>query len=393
MHFPTHSFVMSYSSPIYIVSIEGNIGSGKSTLLSNMKEAFGNQDNILFVDEPVHEWASITDENGVTILEKFYENQSKYSFPFQMMAFISRLKLLKQAVETVKTRLSNEPHFIVTERSLFTDKMVFASMLFDDGKMEHIEHQIYLKWFDEFSREFSVNKVIYVKTCPSVCHARIEKRHRDGESNIQLAYLENCDTYHEAMLNRESSHCVCADQLVLDGNRDVFEDATLWPEWHAHIAQFLKPQEVGLRDTYTLYFDGCSKGNPGLAGAGSVIYDSHNVEQTCLSIFVGNKATNNVAEYSGLVNGLQAALHLGVEHLVVKGDSELIIHQMNGVYKCKSPDMVSLHKQAKDLAHQFKTIQFVHVPRAQNTRADELANLGVRDISQSLPPFEVQKIA
>jgi deoxyadenosine/deoxycytidine kinase len=108
-----------------IVSIEGNIGSGKSTLLSNLRETLKDRNDIVFLKEPVDEWEKITDENGLTMLEKFYSNQKAYSFPFQMMAYISRLALLKEAVK------NNPSSIIITERSLFTDKMVFAKMLYD----------------------------------------------------------------------------------------------------------------------------------------------------------------------------------------------------------------------------------------------------------------------
>ena len=74
------------NSNIQIVSIEGNIGSGKSTLLANLKKHFNKNTNIIFLKEPVDEWSKITDENGTTILEKFYADQDKYSFSFQMMA-------------------------------------------------------------------------------------------------------------------------------------------------------------------------------------------------------------------------------------------------------------------------------------------------------------------
>ena len=69
---------------IQIVSIEGNIGSGKSTLLSNLKNHFNkNNNHVIFLKEPVDEWSNIKDENGITILEKFYSDQDKYSFHFK----------------------------------------------------------------------------------------------------------------------------------------------------------------------------------------------------------------------------------------------------------------------------------------------------------------------
>ena len=141
-----------------LISIEGNIGSGKSTLLSNLEEYYKNDDRIVFLKEPVDAWERIKDENGITILEKFYDNQEKYSFPFQMMAYISRLKVLRDAVRDISLKSSNQTKIIITERSLFTDKMVFAKMLYDSGKIEYINYQIYLSWFDAFSASVAIPK-------------------------------------------------------------------------------------------------------------------------------------------------------------------------------------------------------------------------------------------
>ena len=221
---------------IQIVSIEGNIGSGKSTLLSNLYTYYASITNILFLKEPVDEWAKITDENGVTILEKFYADQTTYSFPFQMMAYISRLKILRDLLKTVNP-LNNT--VIITERSLYTDKMVFAKMLYDSKKMEHINYQIYLNWFDTFSEEFPVHKVIYVKTSPEKCYTRIETRSREGESNIPLDYLIQCDSYHNNMLNTSLPECVCNEQLLLNGDNDIYENKNILDEWITEIDAFI----------------------------------------------------------------------------------------------------------------------------------------------------------
>jgi len=127
---------------------------------------------------------------------------------------------------------------------------------------------------------------------------------------------------------------------------------------------------------YCLKFDGCSKGNPGPAGAGAVLYKNDN-EIWHGSIYVGNKETNNVAEYNGLVLGLKKAYELGVTELLVMGDSELIIKQMKGEYKVKSENILEFHSKAKMLSKMFKEISFQHVYRKDNARADELANLGL----------------
>lgn len=210
-----------------IVSIEGNIGSGKSTLLSQMKEKYAGNDNIIFLDEPVNVWSTIKDKSGKTLLEKFYEDQHKYSFSFQMMAYISRLSLLKDVYKQHSNKV------IVTERSLYTDKYVFAKMLYDNGNIEDVNYEIYLKWFDTFSEEYEVNKIIYVDTTVTNCFDRISKRHRDGESNIEFDYLKQCHDYHEDYV------ILFDNKLHLDGNDDIYEQTNVMTEWLAKIDVFL----------------------------------------------------------------------------------------------------------------------------------------------------------
>jgi len=229
---------MSESSSYTFISIEGNIGSGKSTLLANLRENYKNNDNVIFLKEPVDEWAKIKDINGTTILEKFYADQEKYSFSFQMMAYVSRIKVLRDTLKE-KTKKDNNNYIIITERSLYTDKMVFAKMLYDSGKIEDVNYQIYLNWFDTFSGEFPVHKVIYVKAAPEKCYERIAKRSREGEENIPLEYLTACSLYHDNMLDKTNNTCVCNEQLILDGNIDIYENKTQVDEWIQEIEQYI----------------------------------------------------------------------------------------------------------------------------------------------------------
>jgi len=128
---------------------------------------------------------------------------------------------------------------------------------------------------------------------------------------------------------------------------------------------------------HTLYFDGCSKGNPGRAGAGAVLYDAQEAEVFAESVFVGFHATNNEAEYTGLILGLTEALKRGITtELLVRGDSQLIVRQMQGKYKVNSPKLAPLHKCATTLASKFAKIEFEHVYRDKNQRADALSNVG-----------------
>ena len=205
------------------ISIEGNIGSGKSTLLNNLKNHFKNDNRIAFIKEPVDEWSKICDSQGNTILEKFYKDQERYAFSFQMMAYISRLS-------TIKTAIYENPQatIFITERSLDTDKYVFARMLFDDLKIEDVNYQIYNKWFHEFANEYSVHKVIYVKTDPEICYERIAKRSRSGEDVIPLDYLENCDYYHDDMMSTKYKN---HQNIFIDGNTDIYKDDSVLNAW------------------------------------------------------------------------------------------------------------------------------------------------------------------
>jgi deoxyguanosine kinase len=231
---------MSESVSYTFVSIEGNIGSGKSTLLANLREYFKDNNSVIFLKEPVDEWAKIKDKNGITILEKFYIDQDKYSFSFQMMAYVSRIKVLRDTLKEKNIGQDKTNNYIIiTERSLYTDKMVFAKMLYDSGKIEDVNYQIYLNWFDTFSGEFPVHKVIYVKASPDKCYERIVKRSREGEENIPLEYLTACSLYHDNMLDKSACNCVCNEQLILDGNIDIYENKTQLDEWIQEIEEYI----------------------------------------------------------------------------------------------------------------------------------------------------------
>lgn len=219
-----------------IVSIEGNIGSGKSTLMENLKKTYKNNSQVIFLKEPVDEWENIKDSNGVTILEKFYADQEKYSFAFQMMAYVSRLNVLRDTLKTLDTT-SDKKYIIITERSLNTDRYVFAKMLFETGKMEDVFYQIYLNWFHTFSQEFPVHKIVYVKVEPSVCHRRISKRDREGEHCIPVKYLETCHKYHEDMLEINNQNI---EKMVLDGNVDIYHNTSKMEDWLQQINNFIR---------------------------------------------------------------------------------------------------------------------------------------------------------
>src|SRR5687768_18025364 len=107
-----------------------------------------------------------------------------------------------------------------------------------------------------------------------------------------------------------------------------------------------------MNETITIRFDGGSRGNPGPAGIGVVLSAQDGTPIVTLGRFIG-RTTNNVAEYKALITALEEAKKLGAKKVVIRGDSELIIKQMTGVYRVKNPDMKQLYDEAQHLYHQF----------------------------------------
>jgi deoxyadenosine/deoxycytidine kinase len=221
---------------VEIISVDGNIGSGKSTLISYLKKEFKENPHMIFLDEPVDEWNTICDKQGCTILSKFYEDQEKYAFSFQMMAYISRLALIQTTIQNLNnkhallllqeksgsdSKVLQNRYYIFTERSLHTDREVFAKMLYDQGKIELMNYKIYLKWFDNFA--YKPNTYFYIITNPEICLERIDKRKREAESGISLEYLTICHDYHKNMfsnLKYTNIDFKSGDLLLLNGNEE-----------------------------------------------------------------------------------------------------------------------------------------------------------------------------
>jgi ribonuclease HI len=122
-----------------------------------------------------------------------------------------------------------------------------------------------------------------------------------------------------------------------------------------------------------VHVDGGARGNPGPAAAAAVITDAGGAVLDEASAYLG-EATNNVAEYRGLLLGLEHARALGATEVEVVNDSELVAKQVNGEYKVKHPDMKALHAQAREALGRFASWSIRSVPRAQNADADALVN-------------------
>jgi ribonuclease HI len=126
----------------------------------------------------------------------------------------------------------------------------------------------------------------------------------------------------------------------------------------------------------TVACDGASRGNPGPAGAGAQITGPDGSVLAEVAEGLG-ETTNNVAEYTAVIRGLERALELGATDVLLRSDSQLLINQLTGRYRVKSPHLQPLHRRVRELGARFDTIEYEHVRRERNTEADRLANLGV----------------
>lgn len=348
-----------------IISIDGNIGSGKSTLYDFLREKYKNNKEIGFVEEPVETWGTIVDEAGVPILTNLYKDTHKYAFRFQMMAYISRLHLTRKAV------LSNKYQIIITERSVFTDRHIFAKMLHEDGHISLDEITIYMKWFDEFLDEVYPSSFIYVRASAKVCQQRVKKRARPGE-DIDYSYLERCHLFHEDWLGNMGDNVV-----VLDADMDLDTNPEIHMEWSQKIEEQFKYRSC------KLYFDGACRNNPNnRLGLGFVVLQK-NTEilhefKKCVEIESG---TNNIAEYMALIEGLKYIVDEKIDYVDIYGDSDLIIKQVLGTYKVKALHLKVYHDLVKELIAKIPRVAFQHVVRADNTLADKLANEALDDVS------------
>jgi ribonuclease H / adenosylcobalamin/alpha-ribazole phosphatase len=120
--------------------------------------------------------------------------------------------------------------------------------------------------------------------------------------------------------------------------------------------------------------DGGSRGNPGPAGFGAVVFSADRAVVLAESKEAIGRATNNVAEYRGLIAGLTEAASVGATEVAASMDSKLVVEQMSGRWKVKNADLAVLHRQARELASQFDKVTYRWIPRAQNSHADRLAN-------------------
>jgi deoxyadenosine/deoxycytidine kinase len=185
--------------PHYIF-IEGNIASGKSTLLENLQQLNGTPrfGKVQVIMEPLDKWQSLVDSNGDNILCHFYRDMERFAYSFQSFAFLSRVRLLKEVMQ--------DADFVFIERSIWSDKMIFAENCYDQSIMSEIEWNLYNEWFS-WMEKLSIPKnmsFLYLQTTPEVSRQRMMKRKRKEENGVTLEYLTQICGKHTKWLGSKS---------------------------------------------------------------------------------------------------------------------------------------------------------------------------------------------
>ena len=188
-----------------IISVEGNIGAGKSTILGILRDKY-DIGNIVFLDEPLDSWLNLKDADDKNILEHFYEKPDRWSYSFQMHAFITRTK------EILKSNNNNS--IIIVERSVLTDRNVFAKLLYNEGKISELEWKLYNEWFLWLIPKMcnvTPDIYIYLRCSPETAFQRIQARGRVEENNITCEYIESVSKMHDDWLFNETDSVVTLD--------------------------------------------------------------------------------------------------------------------------------------------------------------------------------------
>ena len=192
------------------VSVEGNIGSGKSSILRVIAERMP---ELAILEEPLASWEKAGPNGDVNLLALYYDNPQRWGFTFQIYAFMTRLMRWTEfnKVEDQRVRVS--------ERSLLSDRHVFAAIMKDMGILNEVEYLMYSDCYENLKKMQKIADLkgaIYVKCEPEICSHRIKKRAREGESTIPLDYLAKLHQKHEEWLNSPTQSQIGQGEEVED---------------------------------------------------------------------------------------------------------------------------------------------------------------------------------
>eukprot|EP00850_Spirogloea_muscicola_P009965 SM000057S18395 [mRNA] locus=s57:372360:374487:- [translate_table: standard] len=175
------------------VSFEGNIGVGKSTLLRAVSQDPRLQGKVSLLPEPIGQWENVSG-SGLNLLEAYYKEPQRYAYLFQSYVFLTRFVQHHTGATTAASSLR------LTERSVFTDRCVFAALQIQQGLFNEMETAVYQAWFDPVLHalpDLIPDAFVYLRADPQVCHERLKKRARQEEAGVGLDYLELLHHRHE----------------------------------------------------------------------------------------------------------------------------------------------------------------------------------------------------
>ncbi|XP_072496455.1 deoxyguanosine kinase, mitochondrial isoform X2 [Notamacropus eugenii] len=235
------------------LSVEGNIAVGKSTFVKLLLKTFPEWH---VTAEPITTWQNIQAvgaptasplQSGGNLLDMMYQQPTRWSYTFQTFSFLSRLRI--QLAPYPESLLQGQKTVQVFERSVYSDRYIFAKNLFENHSLNDIEWTVYQNWhsflLQEFSSRIHLDGFIYLQASPQICLKRLRQRARAEEKDIELGYLEQLHAQHEdwfihkvTELHFETLKKVPV--LVLDVNEDFSERAAKQEELMTKVKAFLK---------------------------------------------------------------------------------------------------------------------------------------------------------